>query len=102
MIFRKIVPLNRMFPGMITGDDRDKIRAFVARNVDKIREQIGAAIVLIGQVGYSHGDVSLDNIGYDGERFVLFDFDRASAGVAIDRDMASLERSIAFWLGDAA
>lgn len=62
--------------------------------------EIGSAIAFIESIGYSHGDVVLDNIGVDpsaGNRFVLFDYDRTSKAPDFARDMGSLNRSIKYW-----
>lgn len=100
MVFRKIVPLNATFPVMIAGGDHTTLREFVTAQEDRIIHEIGSAIAFIESIGYSHGDVVLDNIGVDpgaGNRFVLFDYDRTSKAPDFARDRGSLNRSIKYW-----
>lgn len=53
---------------------------------------IRQAICALGEVSLCHGDIRLDNIGYDGEldRYVLYDYD----GVKVGADMSAIWRDL--------
>lgn len=48
---------------------------FIENNKQKLKDDIIIALTGLHSKGYAHGDSVLDNIGYNGINFVLFDFD---------------------------
>ena len=57
-----------------------KINPILRIEFDDLYDQISGLIVIIKEDNYSHGDVRIDNIGYDPDlnKYVLFDFDKFS------------------------
>jgi hypothetical protein len=49
-------------------------QAWLMTQIHHLIWDIGKAITGLHQIGYSHGDVRTDNLGWNGKRFVLYDF----------------------------
>lgn len=49
---------------------------FIENNKQKLKDDILIALSGLHSKGYVHGDSRLDNVGYNGINFVLFDFDK--------------------------
>lgn len=70
----------------------------------KLERDIRLALYGFHAFGYKHGDVSLDNIGYNGSNYVLYDFDNSAklsdnpdiSMEEMNKDIVSLYKSIKF------
>jgi|688.fasta_scaffold266160_2 hypothetical protein len=80
-------------------DTKDRI-ALVTRLIEKLIWDILKVIVGLNRYGYCHGDVSLDNIGYSQDHFVLYDYNMTRKSDDMRKDLVSFIRSIRFHLGE--
>jgi len=78
-------------------DTKERI-SLVTRFIEKLIWDILKVIVGLNRHGYAHGDVSLDNIGYIENRFVLYDYNMTRKSNDIHKDLVSFIRSIRFHL----
>lgn len=78
-------------------DTKDRT-TLVTRIIEKLIWDILKIIVGLNRCGYSHGDVSLDNIGYSTDHFVLYDYNMTRKGNDMRKDLVSFARSIRFHL----
>ena len=71
---------------------------YIKSNIKKIRRDIEYALEYIHQIGFLHGDCTLDNIGKNNKgNYVLFDFDLISnIGEKDNTDFYKFEKSIKF------
>lgn len=92
IVWNKITCLNEL-------DTKVRI-TLVTRMIEKLIWDILKTIVGLHRCGYSHGDVSLDNIGFSNGRFVLYDYNmtRKSNHTGMRKDLVSFIRSIRFHL----
>jgi serine/threonine protein kinase len=89
--YKKIKPLNA-FEVSIS----DQNKQFVVSHREQIQRDITNALAYLHELGITHGDPRMDNIGYDEQYgiFVLFDFDKVKlystmGDVESDEDMFS-------------
>lgn len=80
----------------------EKVRPVsVHDNLKQVEQDMRRTLNVLHSVGFSHGDVSLDNIGwsYIQKRYVLFDFETMSktTHATVERDWYSLDKSLEFW-----
>ena len=82
-------------------DTKERI-ALVSRNLEKLVWDILRAVIGLDLYGFSHGDVSIDNIGMFNGRFVLYDYNmsRITNLSFRSRDLYNFGKSIRFHLGD--
>lgn len=78
-------------------DTKERI-ALVTRFIEKLIWDILKIVVGLNHCGYSHGDVSLDNIGYSQGHFVLYDYNMTRKSNDMHKDLVSFCRSIRFHL----
>lgn len=80
----------------------ENIEEFITKNLIKLLWDIGKALTFIHKLDIVHKDVSIDNIGYYNNKFILYDYD--SSNIEIDdnnlviEDYKSFIRSICFRL----
>lgn len=76
-----------------------KVRiTLVTKVIEKLIWDILKVIVGLNQCGYSQGDVSLDNIGYSKDHFVLYDYNMIRKTNDMRKDLVSFARSVRFHL----
>jgi tRNA A-37 threonylcarbamoyl transferase component Bud32 len=67
-------------------------------NIDKLYEDITTGLMMLNKNNMSHGDASLDNIGFDGLNYVLFDYNTAKITPPLDDDLYFFEKSLRYFL----
>lgn len=97
----KVTPLNSLFPPAGRTPEaqaaaRQKLSAFVQKNALKILVDCSASIDALAKIGLAQRDVTVDNIGIQGDTFVLFDFNLLAEGTkeTVKVDHQSLVRSL--------
>lgn len=70
----------------------------ILNSIEKLIWDILKAIVGINLCGYTHNDVSIDNIAFHQGSFVLYDYNLSKRGSNLRKDLNSFKRSICFHL----
>lgn len=85
-----IIVSHKLIPVIVDGIVNTSVIDF-----DKLWDNISSFVYLLNSLGYVHGDVRLDNIGYDvvSDRYVLFDFDKLHKSTT-SNDIHTFEVSI--------
>lgn len=89
IVFEKLKPINR-------------IENLNSIDIDRIRHDVSRTLHQLHSFHYTHGDVTLDNIGWSElqQQYVLYDFETVAYYTLsnIDRDWYMFNKSIDFWL----
>jgi hypothetical protein len=80
----------------------ENIEEFITKNLIKLLWDIGKALTFIHKLDIAHKDVSIDNIGYYNNKFILYDYDSSNIEIndndLVIEDYKSFIQSICFRL----
>lgn len=80
----------------------ENIQEFITKNLIKLLWDIGKALNFIHKLDIAHKDVSIDNIGYYNNKFILYDYDSSNIEIndndLVIEDYKSFIQSICFRL----
>lgn len=80
----------------------ENIQEFITKNLIKLLWDIGKALTFIHKLDIAHKDVSIDNIGYYNNKFILYDYDSSNIEIndndLVIEDYKSFIQSICFRL----